>query len=339
MKLARRRLGTTDVQVTPIGFGGAAIGNLYVPVSDADAESAIGAALGAGLRLFDTAPFYGFGLSEKRLGAALADADDVVISTKVGRLLEPVADPARDRFNFIDAEPFDAVFDYSYDAVMRAFEESRRRLRRERIDVLLAHDLGPVTHGDEHPRRFGEFMDGGYRAMRELRDAGVVGAIGLGANEWEICEAALAAGEFDTFLLAGRYTLLEQTALDSFLPACAAKGVSVIVGGPFNSGILVNGVSGGGPQHYNYEAAPPEVVARVARLEAACARWGVPLPAAALRFPLLHPQVAAVIPGLADAAQVAQAIAWADQIIPEGFWPALVAEGLVRADAPLETPA
>ncbi len=323
-----------------LGFGAAPIGNLYQPVSDAQAGAAVAAALDAGVTYFDTAPHYGFGLSEQRLGQALSRLDpkaEALVSTKVGRLLRPV-DPAAAgdvRHGFAQAAPFEPEFDYSYDAILRSVEDSRRRLGRERIDILLVHDLGRLTHGEAHRQRFDAFMNGGYRALRELRDAGVVGAVGLGVNECGVAEEALEAGAFDLILLAGRYTLLEQGALDSLLPLCAARGVGLVAGGPFNSGVLARGAGEAGPSRYDYEAAPPEVLQRVARLEAVCARFDTPLAAAALQFPLGHPQVASVIPGLASAAQVATARRLLDLVLPEALWDALRDEGLLRADAPV----
>ena len=317
-----------------LGFGAAALGNLYTAVSDEAARAAVDVALAAGVDYFDTAPHYGFGLSESRLGALLPGA--ARISTKVGRRLEPIEAPADAvRHGFAGAAPFEPVFDYSYDGVMSAFEASLARLGRERVDVLLAHDLGRMTHGDAHPAQLKTFLEGGYRAMVELREAGLAGAIGLGVNEWEVCLEASAHADFDVFLLAGRYTLLEQSALDSFLPSCAAKGVSVIVGGPFNSGILVEDAGAGAPLHYNYEPAPQAIVDRVARLRAVCRDHGVALPAAALRFPLAHPAVVSVIPGLASAEQVSQALGWLDAPIPAAFWRDLRQAGLLHDQAPV----
>lgn len=317
-----------------LGFGAAALGNLYTSVSDGTARAAVNAALAAGVDYFDTAPHYGFGLSESRLGDLLPRS--AKISTKVGRRLEPIDAPADAvRHGFAGAAPFEPVFDYSYDGVMAAFEASLARLGRDRVDVLLAHDLGRMTHGDEHPAQLKTFLEGGYRAMVELREAGLAGAIGLGVNEWEVCLEASSHTDFDVFLLAGRYTLLEQSALDSFLPICAAKGVSVIVGGPFNSGVLVEDAASGAPLHYNYEPAPSEIIERVARLRAVCRDHGVALPAAALRFPLAHPAVTSVIPGLASAAQVTQALGWLDAPIPSAFWRDLRQAGLLHAEAPV----
>lgn len=332
------QFGRSDVRVPPLGFGAAAIGNLYRKVRDEVARETVAAALNHGLTYIDTAPHYGFGLSESRLGAALEQLDpeqQVVVSSKVGRLLVPVDDASSERHGFVDAAPFEPKFDYSYDAVMRSYEESRKRLRRERIDILYAHDLGRVTHGADHEHRFGTFLKGGYRAMRELRDGGQVGAIGLGANEWQICEQAMREGEFDVFLLAGRYTLLEQTALDSFLPECARRNVSVVIGGPYNSGVLVAGTRSGRTLYYDYEPAPPAIVERVRRLEQVSDRYGVKLAAAALQFPLRHPQVASVIPGLASANEVKDTISLYALKIPTEYWAALKEEGLLDPDAPV----
>jgi D-threo-aldose 1-dehydrogenase len=321
----------TLARLPRLGFGGASVGNLYAPVSDTAARAVIDAALAAGLRYFDTAPHYGFGLSETRLGEALAGRD-VMISTKIGRRLEPITTSQRERHGFVDAAPFEPVFDYTRDGVMRSFEDSLRRLKRDRIDVLLAHDLGRATHGDAHAGHMRDFLEGGYRAMRDLKDAGAVGAIGLGVNEQAVCEEVLEHAEVDVFLLAGRYTLLEQTALEGFLPRCAARGVGLVVGGPFNSGALVET---GGALHYNYAAAPAEIVERVERLRRVCAANGVPLAAAALQFPLAHPAVLSVIPGMATTSQVVEATHWSSLAIPDALWSDLRSEGLIRADAPV----
>lgn len=316
------------VSLPSLGLGAAAIGNLYRPMADEEAADTVAAALEAGIAYIDTAPHYGFGLSEKRLGEALREVRKVAISTKVGRLLKPVSGGASVRHGFADAAPFEPVFDYSYDAVMRSFAESCARLGRDHIDLLLAHDLGRVTHGGDHAAHYRTFLDGGYRAMRELRDAGAVKAIGLGVNEWQICEQAMADAEFDLFLLAGRYTLLEQSALDTFLPACAARGIGIVIGGPYNSGILAGG------HHFNYEPAPAPIVERVRRLEAQCRRFSVPLAAAALQFPLAHPQVVSVIPGMAGRQQVEETSRLMRVGIPADFWSSLREEGLLHPGAP-----
>ncbi|MFD1034715.1 aldo/keto reductase [Sphingomonas hankookensis] len=321
-----------------LGFGGAAIGNLYRPVGDDAARATIDAAWGRGIRRFDTAPHYGFGLSERRLGDALADLDpdgDAILSTKVGRVLRPVPDRdlAVERQGFVSPEPVESAFDYSRDGILRSFDASRDRLRRDRIDLLLAHDLGAMTHGADHAAQMATFLDGGYLAMRALRDAGAVGAIGVGVNEIAVCEELLTQVELDAILLAGRYTLLEQDALDTLLPRCAALGVEVIVGGPYNSGILASGT--GPDARYNYETPPADVTRRVDAIASICARYAVPMAAAALQFPMAHPAVAAVIPGMADATELAQAVTLATLPIPPALWADLIDAGLIRADAPI----
>jgi D-threo-aldose 1-dehydrogenase len=311
-------------------MGCSALGNLYRAVSDAEAQSTLNSALTAGVRYFDTAPLYGFGLSERRLGAALTAAcsSDVLISSKVGRVLIPTAAGGL-RDGFVDALPFAPVFDYSFQGVMSSHEASLERLRRPRVNILLAHDLGARTHGNDSARMTETFLRGGYRAMQELRSTGQIDAIGIGVNETEICEELLDAIELDVILLAGRYTLLEQGAL-SLLDRCARMGVQVIIGGPFNSGLLVESED----LHYNYETAPPEVIARVRALRAICARFDVPLAAAALRFPAAHPAVSCVLPGLASEQQIRQTLEWRDQSIPPQLWLALREAGLLGPAAP-----
>ncbi len=343
--LSLRALGGTEINLSLLGFGAAPIGNLYQPLSDEQAQAAIASALTAGIRYFDTAPHYGFGLSEQRLGGALKQANEaVVISSKVGRVLVPSDSKASVRHGFADAPPLEPVFDYSYDGVMRSFEASLKRLQVEQIDVLLAHDLGPLTHGADHPERFREFMNGGYLAMNKLKADGLVKAIGLGANEWQICDAALKHGDFDGFLLAGRYTLLEQAPCEHFFPSCARRKASVILGGPFNSGILATGVKAAlsgqtsQPLYYNYEPAPAAIVDRVARLEAVCDEFAIPLAAAALQFPAAHPQICSVLAGLANSEQVERAITLNNSEIPAEFWHVLRERELLNPAAPVPVP-
>lgn len=324
--------------MTRLGFGGAAIGNLYRPVSEAEAAEAIDTAWAGGVRYFDTAPHYGFGLGEQRLGAALARLDPgatAVVSTKVGRLLKPI-DPnaaSGERHGFVDAPAFEPEFDYSHDGVLRSVESSLQRLGRDRIDILFAHDLGRVTHGEAHAARWAEFMQGGYRALTRLRDEGVVTAIGLGANEAAVCEQALAEGDFDIFLLAGRYTLLEQAPIHGLMPTCEARGVAVVIGGPFNSGVLACAAPSAEP-HYDYGAPPAWVIERVEALRAVCDRHGVELPAAALQFPLAHPAVVSVIPGVANPEEARQARRRAAVSLPAALWDDLRRAGLIEASAP-----
>ena len=316
------------------GMGTAPIGNLYAPVSNVEAEAAIAAAVDAGIRYFDTAPYYGFGLAERRLGTALAahdPASEAIVSTKVGRLLEPVVDPPRERHGFVDGDPFAPVFDYSYDAVLQSHEESLKRLQRERVEILLAHDLGTLCHGPEAERHMRDFLAGGYRAMTELKAAGAIDAIGVGVNETAVVEYLLERIELDVVLIAGRYTLLDQQAADRLLPICAAKGVEVIVGGPYNSGILAQPASARSQSRYDYETASEAVIVQAEAIECICDRFGVPLPAAALQFPLRHPAVDCVIAGLGSEAQVTEAIDRLGTAVPGALWQELEEAGLVRA--------
>jgi D-threo-aldose 1-dehydrogenase len=233
----------------------------------------------------------------------------------------------------IDPLPFHVVYDYGYDAIMRAFEDSLQRLGLDRIDILLAHDIGTFTHGGENAGHFKDLSEGGYRAMDELRRAGQVKAIGLGVNENEVCMDALGVGDWDVFLLAGRYTLLEQTPMQGLFPACRAAGTTIICGGPFNSGVLV------GREMWNYDAAPAEVVDRVRALGAVADEFAVPLPAAALQFPLANDIVTSVIPGPRDAGELRQILDWFNTPIPGDFWDALKSRDLLAADIPVPTKA
>ncbi|MCC7010809.1 MAG: aldo/keto reductase [Acidobacteria bacterium] len=332
------RTRTTRLPLTVLGFGGAPLGNLYAPVAEEDARATLEAAWAEGLRLFDTAPLYGYGLSEERFSRLLAvkPRDEFVLSTKVGRLLRECAPGEVPRGQFHDTPQRTFDYDYSYDGVMRSYEDSLRRLRLDRIDILFVHDVDVFTHGSRAAAdaRIDElFSRGGYRALEALRASGAIAAFGAGVNEWEICEALAHRGDFDVFLLAGRYTLLEQDALASFLPLCEARDIGVIVGGPFNSGILATGAVQGA--HYNYSPAPPDVLARVERIERVCRAHGVGLKEAALQFVLGHPVVKSVIPGANAAAQVRANAALLRAPIPDALWADLEAQGLVRAGAPV----
>jgi len=332
----KNQIGNTELAIDALGFGCASLGNLYHEVSDVEAADILTTARANGFRYFDTAPHYGQGLSERRVGDALRGSSDYVLSTKVGRLLRP-AGYAAERHGFISPMPFDIEYDYSYDGIMRSFEDSLQRLGLDSIDILFMHDIGPVTHGNDDDRLFPIAMDGGYRAMDELRRNGLVSAIGLGVNEYEVCERALEHGDWDCFLLAGRYTLLEQTSLDTFLPKCIDRNCSIIIGGAYNSGILATGVSGKGPWNYNYVPAPEDVVRKVAATEGLCAEFSIPLAAAALQFPLAHSAVASVIPGIGNVQRIDQTLNLFTTKIPDEFWQALSERGLIRDDAP--TPA
>jgi D-threo-aldose 1-dehydrogenase len=335
--IATRSIGGSALEVTELGFGAAPLGNLYQPVSDSDAADATTAALAAGIGYFDTAPYYGFGLSERRLGDELRGVESVVVSSKVGRLLKPDAAIRgySQRHGYCSPLPFEPFYDYSFDGVMDSWQASLQRLGLARIDILYVHDIGRSTHGDRHEISFRELTDGGgFRALQQLRANDSIRAFGLGVNETAVCLEAMAHTHLDVILLAGRYTLLEQDALDELLPACAQAGTSIVVGGPYNSGILATGTQHDGTLHYNYCPAPPSIVERVRRIETVCEHYGVPLAAAALQFPLAHPQVASVIPGLASRQQVERSLVLYRTPIPGLFWQELKNQGLLHPNTP-----
>jgi D-threo-aldose 1-dehydrogenase len=323
---------------TTIGFGTAPLGNLYRPLTEQDARATLDAAWDIGCRYFDTAPLYGLGLAETRLNGFLREhrAEPVLLSTKVGRLLDRCAPSERSAIGrFFDTPSRRGQYDYSYDGVMRSLEFSLERLGVDTIDILYCHDVDVFTHGSQQAadRRIAEFMAGGYRALDQLRAAGAVKAIGAGVNEWQVCETLAKAGDFDLFLLAGRYTLLEQDSLQSFLPLCEAKGIGIVLGGPFNSGILATGPRPGA--FYDYDPAPPPILERVGRIEAICNAHSVPLAAAALQFPLAHPAVASVIPGGQSPRELHQNFELLCHPIPAALWEDLKRAGLLRSDAPV----
>ncbi|MFN0115181.1 MAG: aldo/keto reductase [Paracoccaceae bacterium] len=331
------RLGTGGLTFTELGFGCAPLGNLFRAMSDDAAQAVLQAAWDSGVRYFDTAPLYGLGLSETRVNRFLRDKprDDFVISTKVGRLLRACPPDRQDTpEKWVDVPARNEVYDYSYDGVMRSLEFSLERLGLHRVDILYAHDLDLFTHGSKEAmdRRLAEFMVGGYQALVKLRDEGVIRAFGAGLNEWEPCQWLAERGDFDIFLLATRYTLLDQGALDSFLPLCTQRGIGVVVGAPYNSGILALGAKPG--VTFNYRPAPDWAMQRTAKIEASCARHGVRLVDAAFRFPLGHPAVVSVIPGGRTPAEAQANARAAAAPIPPGLWAELKSEGLLRQDAP-----
>ena len=347
MSFPLRPLGRTGLSVTELGFGTAPLGNLFRPTSDEAARATLAAAKEAGFGYYDTAPFYGFGLSERRLGDSIRGDSirgdsvrgrEVVLSTKVGRLLRPVNGPVDERMvrhGYATPMPFEPVYDYSYDAIMRSFDASQQRLGLSRIDILYIHDIGRMTHGDDNDARMAELTKGrGLKALEELRAAGRIAGFGMGVNEVQACLDVTDHARLDVILLAGRYTLLEQTALDVLFPRLAAAGTAIVVGGPYNSGILAVGTRTDAPLFYNYEPAPADIIAKVRAIEAVCDSHGVPLAAAALQFPLAHPIVASVIPGLDSPERVAQTVSLYRHVIPAQLWRDLKAQGLLRGDAP-----
>ncbi len=331
------RLGNGGLDFTELGFGSAPLGNLYRAITDAEADAILDLAWDSGVRYYDTAPLYGLGLSETRLNRFLRDKprDDYVLSTKVGRILRPVPEDERDGIGkWFEVPARSELYDYTYDGVMRSIDHSFARLGVSRIDMLFAHDLDiPNMKTPENLQsKLEELMDGGYRALSELRDQGVIEAFGAGVNQWQPCQWLTERGDFDMFLLAGRYTLLEQEALETFLPMAEARGIGIVLGGPYNSGILATGPVEGA--WYDYEPAGDAVKAKVTRIEGLCRDHGVRLVDAAFRFPLLHPSVVSVIPGGQGVAEMegnARAVA---AEIPAGLWADLKAAGLMRTDAP-----
>lgn len=337
----RARTAGTHVKIDDIafGFGGAPLGNLFAPIADAEATALVRHAFARGVRYFDTAPHYGSGLSEHRIGAALRDVprDDYLLSTKVGRLLVPERTAPRLQHGYVDVLPFVQRWDYSRDGTLRSIEDSLQRLGLARIDYVFIHDVARDAHGDAAPQRFREAMDGAVPALARLKAEGTIAGYGLGVNDWQVCVDALHHADFDLLLVAGRYTLLDQSALPGLLPLCLRRKTRVVVGGPFNSGILATGTRphDGRTLYFDYAPATPAVVARVAALEDVCAAHGVPLKAAALQFPRAHPAVACVIAGARSIAEQDENLAMATCAIPDAFWRDLRARRLVADAAPL----
>ena len=329
--------GGDTLAFTELSFGTAPLGNLYSAISESAARATLEAAWEAGARYFDTAPLYGLGLAETRLNGFLRGKKrgDYLLSSKVGRLLEPCAREKRTGIGkFFDTPSRREVYDYSYDGVMRCVEFSLERLGVDCLDILFCHDIDVVNHGTRAKvdALVKIFMGGGYKALRKLRDEGSVKAIGAGVNEWQVAERLARAGDFDLFLLAGRYTLLEQEALETFLPYCESHGIGIVLGGAFNSGILATGPRRGA--FYNYEPAPPDILKRVGALKRVCEAHGVRLPEAALRFPLGHKAVVTVLSGAKSPAEITANAAMLTTKIPAALWRDLKQAGLMRPDAP-----
>lgn len=359
----RNRIGSTGVEVGPLGLGTVPLGGLYEPISDAEAESLVRRSYELGIRLFDTAPQYGSGLAELRLGAILPELprDEIVVATKVGRLVRPISFAAKTRRVLVESirsgdiqrltgdaikvarrlvrggsgvdvqlgAPFDrdqaameSYYDFSYDGVMRSVEDSLRRLRLDRVDMLYIHDP------DHH---FGQAIDGAFKALDRLRTDRTVGAIGVGMNQTAMLVRFAREAPVDCLLAAGRYTLLDQDALVELIPECERQGISLMVGGVYNSGILADPSAGA---KFNYTRAPEAVLERAQRIQAVCARHGIPLMAAAIQFPLGHPVVAGVLTGVRSVAEIDQNVAMFKIDIPDALWQDLRSEGLLPAVAP-----
>lgn len=322
---ARRTFADGRVAVSQLGVGCAPFGAARGGAADAAVLDTFLDLHAAGLRYFDVAPLYGLGLAEHRLGTCLRHVDrrELVLSTKVGRLLDPQpgAEP-----------PFSVRFDYSRDGTLRSIEHSLQRLGTNSIDIALIHDVNRRWQGDLLEQRYAEAMEGAYRALDELRAAGVVKAIGVGVNDWSILERFAVDGDFDCFMLAGRYTLLDHSALDTFFPDCARRNIAVLMAAPFNSGILATGAKA--EATYFYQPADAQIVARTRRIEAVCSRHGVALAAAALQFPLSHPAVASVVTGMGRPDEAAANLAHCRAPIPAAFWEELKHLCLIALDAP-----
>jgi D-threo-aldose 1-dehydrogenase len=331
-----RKFGRVDLEVTDMGFGAAPIGNFLRPITEDVSDAMVQRAWGHGMRYFDTAPYYGHGLSEARLGQSLRwkPRSEFAVSSKVGRVLKPARRSSINFTPWVDALPNVCRFDYTYDGTMRSFEDSLQRLGLEHIDILYIHDADVFTHGAEQQRiYFKQAIEGCYPALVKLREQGAVKAIGIGVNNWEVMLDFMKAGDFDCLLMAGRYTLLEQEPLDELMPLCEKRGAAIVIGGGLNSGILATGAVPGAK--YNYAPAPEHIMERVRQIESLCKSYKVPLPAAALQFLLAHPAVASHVPGTRTVEQMDQNVAWVTHPIPKDLWQELKHKGLLRQDAPV----
>ncbi len=323
-----------------LGLGGAPLGNMYSAISDAAAKSLLDTAYGDGCVTFDTAPHYGSGRSEQRFGAFLARVprESVVVSSKVGRRLTPSTGAPKDFGAYVDVLPNVQHFDYSTSGVRRCVEDSLERLGLRYIDVVYVHDCSVMTHGDNAPTVLRQVIEEAVPELHRMRGEGLVRRIGIAVSHWQTCVAVLRETDLDCLLLAGRYTLLDQSALPELLPLCQARGVKIALGGPFNSGILATGVlTASQPPRFNYETAPADLVARAAKIEHVCEKYGVPLRAAALQFPLAHPAIEIVLAGVKSPEHWADAVAKMQYPIPLEFWQTLRRERLISDAAP--TPA
>ena len=336
--LPQRRIGTTALTLPVFGFGAAHLGELYTMVPEAQSQATLNGAWEAGVRYFDTAPWYGRGLSEHRLGAFLRGKPrgEFQVTTKVGRTLHRPPDPAQfDRSPWLGGLNFAVRFDYTYDGIMRSYEQALQRIALDTVDALVIHDLDAAFHGAAQKGFEAQLVSSGIKALEELKKAGDIKAFGMGINNNDALETVAPLVDLDFCLVAMPYTLLDHASLHRGMAALQKRGVSVIVGAPFASGILVTG--SGGPQHYAYGQASPEIQARVRGIEAVCAAHSVALPAAALQFLLAHPSVVSVIPGGVRAAEVVQNLASVQAAIPAGFWADLKSAGLIDAAAPVPT--
>lgn len=336
----KRRLKRAGIDLTLLGLGTAPLGGLYAPVAASDARETVAAAWDLGIRYFDAAPMYGLGRSEHFMGEFLREQDPASfhVSTKVGRLMSferpgrtLPPEPPKNPFDsgWFNGLPFREVFDYSYDGILRSYDDSRQRTGLSRLDILFVHDIGRVTHGERHDLHWGALTrGGGFRALTELKAAGLIAGFGLGVNEWEVTRDAMQEADLDVSMLAGRFSLLDDSAVETFLPLAKKHEVDLVIAGVFNSGMLA---STSGRKKFNYVDAPAEMIAKAEKLEAICHAFDVPLPAAAIQYPLRHPAATVVAVGAKTAKQITTNVEWFERPIPEELWTKLEEEGLVPA--------
>lgn len=329
-KIDYRQLGTTDLKLPVLSFGCAPLGNLFDEISDKNVYDTLNYAWHSGINYFDVAPEYGHGLAERRLGDFLRSKpkDQYYLSTKVGRVLSPNQQYDGKENKFINALPFDLSFDYSYDGVMRSFENSLHRLGLASVDIVYMHDLGTIEHGDNHSKYFDQAVTGGFKAVDELRSQKCIKAIGLGVKEWQVCTQSFEYLDFDCFMINGFFNLLNQDLIEKFLPECRKRNISINYAGPFASGILATGAIDGAV--YQYHSANNEVLKRVSSIEKICIDYNIPLAAAALQFPMHHPAITSVVTGMRSSSEVSRNIDNLSKKIPLEFWYELKQQGLLH---------
>jgi len=331
----KRKFARSEIETSLLGFGSAPIGNLFRSITTEVAHEMVHSAWNAGVRFYDTAPMYGHGLAEHRMSDALFryPRSEYILCSKVGRKLTPSPIGSFDHGAWEKVPPLKADFDYSYEGTFKQVEQSLQRMMSDRIDVLLVHDIDTYTHGTSQPQRYKEAIEGSFKALIKMRDEGITSAIGVGVNETDVCYNVAREVDIDALLLAGRYTLLEQESLDDLMPLCEERGISVILGGVFNSGILATGASA--EAKFNYAKAPDDILDKTRKIQLVCKEFGVSLPAAAIQFSAAHPAVVNVCLGARNLEQWDQNFAYLNETIPNDFWQKLVKQGLLREDAPI----
>lgn len=333
---ARRQAGSTSLSLPPIGMGTVALGELYEPVTEEHSRATLEAAWGAGIRFYDTAPWYGRGLSEHRTGGFLRtkERSDFVVTTKIGRYFRRPSDPVTfDRAPWSGGLHMEMVYDYSYDGVMRSYEQSLLRLGLDTVDALLIHDPDPVNHGEHHAARMRDMAESGIKALEELKSTGDIRAVGMGLNATESLTTLASLVPLDFCIVAMPYTLLDQSSLETGMQRCIDENISVVIGAPFASGVLATGAVPG--TRYRYEVATDEILEKVRRIESLCAAHAVSLQAVALQFPLAHPAVVSVIPGMARPTEVERNVAAVQEDVPPALWNDLKSEGLIEPASPV----